>query len=250
MPATRAIVRPPGESYPNALTMLDRIPPVALALARRQHAAYVDALRACGLDVIQLPPDDARPDAVFTQDPVLVIDGQAIVCPPAAESRRGEADALLDILRRELPVVELRAPATLDGGDVLIAEQHLYLGLSTRSNQAACEQLAALTGRPAAGIPLPDRLLHLLTGSTYLGENRLLVVPALAGAFPQFECLIVPEDEAPAANAVILGRHAVIPASYPKTAAMIERCGFQIHPVPISEYEKRDGGVTCLSLLF
>jgi dimethylargininase len=250
MTPTRALVRLPGDSYPQALTRLNPVPPVDLALAREQHAQYVDALRACGLAVIELPPDHDRPDAVFTQDPVLVVDGRAIVARPAVESRQREAGALVAVLERDLPSVELRPPATLDGGDVLITDERLYVGLSTRSNPAACEQLVEITGRPVDGVPVPEPLLHLLTGCTYLGENRLLVVESLAAAFGDFETIVVPDDEEPAANVLIVGRQAIVPAGYPKVAVLVERCGYQVHLVPIGEYEKRDGGVTCLSLLF
>lgn len=247
---TRAIVRPPGNSYPDALSLIQPAPPVDLALVREQHAVYVEALRACGLEIVALPPDADHPDAVFVQDPAFVIDGRAIVCRSAAESRRGEADALVAILRRHVPIAELREPATLDGGDVLIADDCLYVGLSTRSNRAACTQLAEITGWRVEGVPLPEGLLHLLSGCTYLGDDRLLVVPSLAPAFPQFECILVPEEEAVAANVLILDRHAIAPDGYPRTAALVERCGFDVHRVPCSEFEKRDGGVTCKALLF
>ncbi|HEY4690039.1 MAG TPA: arginine deiminase family protein [Anaerolineae bacterium] len=249
MPA-HAMVRPPGDSYPDALTRLNPPPPIDMTLAREQHRAYVTALRACGLDVIELPPDPDHPDAVFVQDPVLVIDNRAIVTRSAAASRRGEAAALIAILKRHMPVTELRDPATVDGGDVLIADRRVYVGLSTRSNREACMQLAEITDLPVEGVPLPDDLLHLLSGCTYLGANRLLVVRSLAPAFPQFEHILVPDEEAVAANVLILDRHAIVPAGYPRVAALVERCGFSVHGVPSSEYEKRDGGVTCKALLF
>jgi len=247
---SRAIVRSPGDSYPQALTRIDPPPLVDLALAREQHAAYMDALRACGLDVIALPPDPKHPDAVFVQDPVIVANGCAIVARPAAESRRGEADALIEVLKPHMPIAELHAPATLDGGDVLIAGERLYVGLSARSNREACHQLAQITGQPVESIPVPDDLLHLLSGCTYLGDERLLVTASLADAFPQFDHVIVPDKETQAANMLIVGRHAIVPAGYPETAALVRQCGFEIHLVEISEFEKRDGGVTCSSLLF
>ena len=247
---THAIVRPPGDTYPNALTRLDPPPRVDLELARQQHAAYEAALRKCGLEVIALPPDPEHPDSVFVQDPVLVADGRAIVCRSAAESRRGEVDALVEVLRPHMDIVELQPPATLDGGDVLIADRCLYVGLSTRSNRAAREQLGEITGWPVEGVPLPENLLHLLSGCTTLGANRLLVVDSLGPLMPGFEQFLVPGDEEQAANVLIVGHQAIVPAGYPKTAALVEQCGFAIHLAPMSEYEKRDGGVTCSSLLF
>lgn len=246
----RAIVRPPGVTYPLALTSQVPAPQVDLDRARAQHGSYVAALRACGVEVIELPPDDRRPDAVFVQDPVLVAGGRAIVLRSAVRSRRGEAPPLVAVLERHLPVVRLRPPATVDGGDVLAADGALYLGLSSRSNRAGCRQLEVLCGRRVEGVELRPGLLHLLSGCTYLGKRRLLVSAALAPAFPQFERVLVPEREAAAANVLVLGAHVIVPAGYPLVAARLRRCGFSVHAVPCSEFEKRDGGVTCRALLF
>jgi len=246
----RAIVRPPGATYAHALTSRVPAPPVDLDLARAQQVSYVAALRACGVEVIELPPDDRRPDAVFVQDPVLVVDGRAIVLRSAVGSRRGEAPALVAVLERYLPVARLRPPATLDGGDVLVADGELYVGLSSRSNREGCRQLGALCSRRVEGVTLPPGLLHLLSGCTYLGGRRLLVTEALAPVFPQFESVLVPEREAVAANVLVIGTHAIIPEGYPLVASLLGRCGLSVHAVPSSEFEKRDGGVTCRALLF
>jgi len=246
----RAIVRPPARTYSRALTRFVPPPPIDMALALEQHRAYVKTLRACGIGVIELPPDDAHPDSVFVQDPVLVDAGRAVVLRTAEASRAGEAESLVGVLKDYLPVVEMGPPATLDGGDVLVAGGRLYVGLSTRSNRGGCHQLAALTGLPAVAVPLPQGLLHLLSGCTYLGRNRLLVTPSLAPCLPAFEKVLVPDAEAPAANVLVIGEHAIIPAGYPRVAALVAGCGFNVHAVPASEFEKRDGGVTCRALLF
>jgi dimethylargininase len=246
----RAIVRPPGKTYPQALTHLVPPPPIDMGLALEQHRAYVGALRSCGVEVIELPPDDAHPDSVFVQDPVLVVAGRAVALRSAAVSRRGEAEALVGALSSDLPVAGMQPPATLDGGDVLVADDRLYVGLSTRSNREGCDQLAALTGLPVVGVPLPAGLLHLLSGCTYLGRNRLLVTLSLVPRLPTFRPVVVPDAEAAAANVLVLGEHAIVPAGYPRVAALVEGCGFEVHAVPTSEFEKRDGGVTCRALLF
>lgn len=248
--AVRAIVRPPGASYPSAVTRRVPPPPVDLTEALVQHRAYVAALAACGAEIVELPPDDEHPDAVFVQDPVLVVDGRTIVLRSAVTSRRGEARRLVEALERHMPVTNLQPPATLDGGDVLVTDRTLYVGMSARSNLEGCRQLESLTGRPVVRVPLPDGMLHLLTGCTWLDRNRLLAVAALASAFPQFETVIVPEDEAPAANVLIVGAHAIAPLGYAGVAGLLEAQGFTVHAVPCGEFEKRDGGVTCRALLF
>ena len=144
----------------------------------------------------------------------------------------------------------MKPPATLDGGDVLVADGRLYAGLSTRSNREGCDQLAALTGLPVICVSLPTGLLHLLSGCTYLGRNRLLVTSSLAPRLPTFTPVVVPDAEEVAANVLVLGEHAIVPAGYPRVAALVEACGFEVHAVSTSEFENRDGGVTCRALLF
>jgi len=185
-----------------------------------QHRAYVAALRACGVEVIELPADDEHPDAVFVQDPVLVLDGRAIVLPSAAQSRRGEAPALAAALAPFVPVVALQPPAVLDGGDVLAATDPARRNLGALERRGM-PQLAGLTGRLVERVPLPAGMLHLLSGCTRLGPHALLVAGPLAAAFPDHDLVVVPDDEAAAANVLVLGRHAVVPAGYPKVAGLL-----------------------------
>jgi dimethylargininase len=251
---TRAIVRGPGRSYPEALTRLEPRPELDQELARRQHKGYVATLRHVGIEVTELPADDEHPDAVFVQDRVCVVEGRAIVGPSAVASRRGEAAAIVEVLGRSYPVVELPAPSCLDWGDVLIAEDVLFVGLSERSNEAAVEELREILGsrRSVEGVSLPPGLLHLLSGCAYLGDRKLLAVRALEpfARSRGFDVVPVAESEPSAANVLICGKHAVVPAGYPETTARIEKAGFRVQRISVSEFEKRDGGVTCLSVLY
>ena len=236
------------------MTRVAERPEVDLDLARRQHEGYVATLRHAGLDVTELPADDEHPDAVFVQDRVCVLDGRAIVGPSAVPSRRGEAEALTGILARSYPILELSPPACLDWGDVLITEDALFVGLSERSTPAAVDRLKELLspGRRVEGVPLPPDLLHLLSGCAYLGDRRLLAVRSL-GEFVRsngFAAVWVAEGEPLAANVLTLGADVIVPAGYPETAARIEQAGFRLRRISVGEFEKRDGGVTCLSVLY
>lgn len=249
-----AIVRPPGKNFSRGLTRLAPAPAVDLELARAQHSGYVETLRRCGVEVLVLPADDEHPDSVFVQDRVLVVDGRAIVCPSAVPSRRGEEEPLVRVVERSMPVVVLAPPAFLDGGDVLITEDALFVGLSERSNSAAVDQLPARLAprRRVEAVDLPPDLLHLLSGCSYLGQGLLLAVDSLedVAAFRGLRRIAVPLEEAPAANTLAIGKHVIVPAGYPKTAERIGEHGFRVHAVPVSEFEKRDGGVTCLSITY
>jgi dimethylargininase len=176
------------------------------------------------------------------------------VGPSAVASRRGEAAALVEVLGRSYPVVELPPPSCLDWGDVLITEDALFVGLSERSNEAAVDGLREILGsrRSVEGVSLPPGLLHLLSGCTYLGDRSLLTVSALEpfARTRGFDVVSVSESEPAAANVLIHGKRAVVPAGYPETTARIERAGFRVQRISVSEFEKRDGGVTCLSVLY
>jgi dimethylargininase len=203
---------------------------------------------------VALPADDDRPDAVFVQDRAAVIDGRAIVGPSAVAERRGEAEPIVAVLQKSFPVVTLRAPACLDWGDVLVTEEALFVGLSERSNEAAVRQLREMLapGRMVESVPLPTDLLHLLSGCAYLGGGDLLAVASLSdfGTARGFSVVPVPQAEALCANVLSFGREVIAPAGYPETAASLEATGRRVHTVPVGEFEKRDGGVTCLSILY
>ncbi len=202
----------------------------------------------------ELPSDDEHPDAVFVQDRVCVLDGLAIVGPSAVESRKGEAEALIEVLRRSYPVIGLSRPACLDWGDVLITEDALFVGMSERSNSAAVDRLREILGasRRVESVSLPSGLLHLLSGCAYLGDRKLLAVKSLEDFARSrgFEVLPVAEAEPLAANVLVLGSRVVVPAGYPETAARLEKAGFRVQRISVGEFEKRDGGVTCLSVLY
>jgi dimethylargininase len=252
-PRWRALVRPPPATYAQALTRDADPRPVDLGLALEQHAAYVTALRALGVAVTELPPDERFPDSCFVQDPVFVLDGILVVGRAGTASRRHEEVALVKALEpAEFPVYRVTRPATLEGGDVLVTEDRLYLGLSGRTNHLACDALEMVFSRPVIGVPVPERFLHLLSGCSYLGGGRLLATPDCAAlpVFGAFEKYLIPEAEWPASCVLALGENVIMPAGYPATEQMLEAAGFRLHPVPISEYEKRDGGVTCLSLIY
>jgi dimethylargininase len=254
MAPTRAIVRPPGRTYPDALTQLSPRPEVDLPLARRQHEGYVATLRHVGLIVTVLPPDDEHPDAVFVQDRVCVVDGLAIVSRSAVPSREGEAGPIVEVLGGLYPVFELPPPAYLDWGDVLVTEDALYVGLSERSNREAVDALRRRLApcRRVEGVPVPAGLLHLLSGCAYLGGRKLLALASLEDFARSrgFEVVPVAESEPLAANVLAFGRRVVVPAGYPETTRRLERAGFTVQRIAVSEFEKRDGGVTCLSVLY
>ena len=254
---THALTRPPGANFAAGLTSAAAGPP-NLDLALRQHAAYCDALRRCKVAVTALAPEPDHPDATFVEDTAVLAERTAIVTRPGAPSRLGETAAVAAALRAlRGDIHEIRAPGTLDGGDVCQAESHFFVGLSARTNAAGARQFRAIV--EAAGYTMSTidirgnrRLLHLKSGIAYLGDRRLLVVPDLPGAaeFAGFESIEVCAAESYAANCVRVNEHVLIAAGYPRTAAALRACGYSPLPIDVSEFRKMDGGLSCLSLRY
>lgn len=251
----RAIVRPPAESFARALSEQVPRPTIEVAKARRQHAEYCAALRAAGAEMVELPPDEAFPDACFVQDCAVVWRGEAIMARFGAKSRRGEETAVRAALDRlgSLRITAVEPPGTVEGGDVLVMGSRVLVGLSARTNRTGLAQLRdrlEIEGATVDGLAVPEGL-HLLSGITYLGRGTVLATDLYAEmpAFAGLEVIRVPSEEAYAANVLGLGGAVVVPAGYPRTARLIREHGFAILPVDLGEFAKADGGATCLSLI-
>lgn len=251
---TKALVRKPCRGMVNGLSTagLGR-PDYEKALA--QHAAYVEALRGCGLAVSVLAAADAYPDSVFIEDTAVLSERVAVVTRPGAPSRRGEEDAVAAALQKFYGRLEsLRAPGTLEGGDVFRAGDRFYVGLSARTNEDGARQFTEILrryGYEAIPVPLRD-VLHLKTGVSYLEHNRLLACgefleqPLLSS----FTRIPVPAAESYAANSVWVNGRVLVPAGFPETLRLIAGLGYEAVPVDVSEFRKLDGGLSCLSLRF
>ena len=233
------------------LTHLARVA-IDPARATGQHAAYEQALRDAGFEVIRLPELPGDPDAVFVEDTALLLDGHAILTRPGAASRAGEVDSTAAGLAAHFTLHRIEH-GFLDGGDVLRIGKRLYVGLSTRTDQDGIDALAAIAGplgfdvRRAA---LRD-CLHLKTGATLAAPGLLLVNPQAVdpAQFADVAALATDPAEAAAANCVMAGRTVVLPAGNPRTAAALRARGLTVVEVDVSELQKAESGVTCMSLI-
>lgn len=246
-----AVTRDVSASIQNAeLTHLDRTP-IDFERAREEHRLYRAALRAIGCTVIELPADDAHPDCVFVEDTAVVLPHVAIMTRPGAESRRGELPAIERELRRHRDVVTMTAPATLDGGDVLVAGETIYVGLSSRTNAAGVQQLRALSGMNVVAVPVGGAL-HLKTAVTRVSSDALLIDRTCVDAshFAGWKLIDTDTTEAFAANALLIGDRLLYPSAFPRTRARLEDAGIDVVPVEAGEIAKAEGGVTCCSIVF
>ncbi len=228
--------------------------PIDVARARAQHAAYIAALEKHGFQVEMLPEAPDLPDSVFVEDTAVVLPEVAVITNPGADSRKPERDAVAAALRRYRPLLEIKPPATVDGGDVLVLDKDIYVGLSTRSNAEAVRQMQdglAQWGYRVHGVPVKG-CLHLKSAVTRIAPRMLLLNPDWVSpdAFGGFSALFVHPDEPYAANAVWLGDALIYQPAFPKTAEILRKEGFQLEMVDVSELAKAEGAVTCCSLIF
>jgi dimethylargininase len=247
-----AIVRAPGRNFAAGLTTVAWSEPPSFERLCAQHGKYVEALREAGLTIEILPALEGFPDAYFVEDVAIVLPELAIVTRPGAASRYGEAEHIVGPLAAHRRLVRLEPPATLDGGDVLVVDKQVFVGLSARSNAAAVASLReclAPLGYIVTAIPVAAGL-HLKSSLNLVRPGTLVATPDFAGR-PEFAKLDVIElsaAEAAAANVVRINDRLLVPAGYP---GLVRRCaGYDVAVIELdmSEVAKMDGGLTCLSL--
>jgi dimethylargininase len=228
--------------------------PIDVAKAIAQHKAYQDCLTELGVRIVSLPAQPELPDAVFVEDPAVVVNEVAVISIMGVPSRRPEAAGLVETLSRYRPIKFLVEPATLEGGDVLRIGRRVFVGLSQRTNREGVAQLQEML-RPYDYQVQPVEVrgcLHLKSACSYICHDTVLINRSLLDAeqFREFALLEVPEEEPAAANALPIRDVVIMPASFPKTHALLEQRGFRVRPIDLSELQKAEAGATCTSLIF
>ena len=235
------------------LTFHERAP-IDVNKAVVQHKAYEKCLERLGVQVISLAARPDLPDSVFVEDAAVIVAELAILTRIGAPSRRPEAAALKDALSRYRSVKEMTAPATLDGGDVLRVGQEFFVGNSQRTNCEGVRQLGEILS-PLGYAVQPVELrncLHLKSACSWLGNNTILINPALVdpALFGTLDVINVDPEEPAAANALMVNETVIMPDCFPKTISLLQNRGFKVQQLDVSELQKAEAGVTCCSLIF
>lgn len=249
------IVRTPAKSLTEGITSAPELGTPDYEKALQQHQNYIKALKACGVQVKVLDAVDQFPDSCFVEDVAVCTRSFVMVTSPGAATRKGEEKEILSALGDYYENIEtVKAPGTLEGGDVMMVKDHFYIGLSDRTNQEGAEQLiAALEKYDMTGSVVDMKeMLHLKTGLAYLEDNILLVAGEFIEKeeFQVFTCIEIPEEEGYAANCIRVNDYVLVPEGFPKTLKNIQNAGLQTMVVDTSEFRKLDGGLSCLSLRF
>ncbi|HJZ63923.1 MAG TPA: arginine deiminase family protein [Candidatus Acidoferrum sp.] len=228
--------------------------PIDMEKARAQHHAYEAVLASLGAKVISLAPEPELPDSMFVEDPAIVLDELAVMFPLGTETRRREAESLARAIAPFRKIEFVKLPGTVEGGDILRVGRKLFIGLTARTNEEGIRQLREIVasyGYDVIAVPVTG-CLHLKSAVTHLGNNVLLANRKWfdTAPFAGFELIDVDPSEPHAGNALALNGTVIFPASFPKTRARIEKKGFHITSLDITELQKAESGLTCSSLIF
>jgi dimethylargininase len=249
-----AITRAVSPSFAKCeLSFLPRVE-IDLERAVEQHHRYEQCLAELGVRVISLPPLPDLPDAVFVEDPALVLDEVAVIATMGCASRRGERESLAEALAPFRPLIRMREPAKLEGGDVMRIGRDLFVGLSARTDEAGVKQLAgdvACFGYRVIATELRD-CLHLKSACCYIGDGCVLLNRAWVNcqSLGNFRLIDVAPQEPWGANALRIADTVLMASSYPATADVLRRAGFRVRTPDLSELLKAESGITCSSLIF
>jgi dimethylargininase len=249
-----AIVRTPSKTLMNGLTDADLGKP-DYTKALVQHKDYINALKECGLKVTILDACDEYPDSCFVEDVALMTPPCAIITNPGAPSRRGETAYIKDAVKSFYDIVEqIVSPGLLEAGDIMMVGDHYYIGLSERTNQQGADQLITILEKHGLGgsVVTMSEVLHLKTGLGYLENNNLLACGEFITKpeFQKYNIIKINQDDSYSANSVWINGTVLVPKGYSKTVGAIKKAGYKIREVDVSEFQKLDGGLSCLSLRF
>lgn len=251
---SNAIVRTPCKNMISGITTANLGSPDYDA-AIVQHERYIATLESCGVSVTVLDREEDYPDSTFVEDTALITPECAILTNPGALSRRGEVDSIREALAEFYSELEeIKAPGTLDAGDVMMVGSHYYIGLSERTNIEGANQLIVILqtyGLTGSTVEMGN-ILHLKTGLSYLENNSLIIASGFSkeAQFDSFKKIAIPDDESYGANAIWVNDKVIVAAGFPKSQAAIEQAGHETIALNMSEFQKLDGGLSCLSLRF
>lgn len=251
MNAKRAIVREPGKSYINCITSHPMGHTVNLSLAKEQHGRYCETLRELGLDLIKLPPKDLLPDSCFVEDNAIVHGKKALVTRMALESRRGEDEDVQKTLLNYFSVKRATAPAIIEGGDVVHLPDKLICGITQRTNQQGVNQLRSWLDIEISSIT-NSNIVHLKSYIKYLGKNTAITTTEYDNhpLLKNLELVIVPEEEYYSVNCLAVADSVIMSDKFSYAQKAVENAGFDVISLNMSEFEKCQASLTCLSILF
>lgn len=248
---TRAIVRPPGLKFKSCLSDHPLHHTLDIELALEQHKKYCQTLRDLGVDLVELEPDDEHPDSCFVEDTVVVHGKRAMITRMAKESRRGESKGVESVVKRFKQISSVKAPGTLEGGDVIHLPDSLLCGITKRTNHEGASQMGQWLDTPVHLIEDPN-IMHIKSHVTYLDRNTIILNPRYVDdpVLESYTKIVLPPEETHSANTLTIGDVVIMSARHTISSQLVKEAGFDVIQLDMSEFEKCDGALTCLSIIF
>lgn len=236
-----------------ALTFIDR-EPLDWRLSIQQHGAYSDLLRKCGVIVEELTGNEVSPDCCFVEDTAIVVDELAVITSMGTHLRRRETPLIKQALSRYRETIEIKLPALIDGGDVLRMGRNVFVGQSSRTNEEGADALRQALepfGYKVTTV-LVKNCLHLKTACSALDDQTLIVNKKWVETdhFKNFKQVATPDSEPWSANVLRIGETLCLASGFPRTLDLVSQEFGNIEILDISEFQKAEAGLTCLSLIF
>ncbi|MCD6565563.1 MAG: hypothetical protein J7K53_06435 [Bacteroidales bacterium] len=250
---SNAIVQKPGISYSEGITTSNLGKP-DITLALKQHETYCRTLEKCGLTVERLEAAPSFPDSVFVEDTAIITGKIAVIARPGDLRRRGEEKIIEESISKYRSLVYIKEPGTVDGGDICQAGNHFFIGISERTNHEGVKQLESILseyGYSSSFIEV-NHTLHLKSGLNYIGDNYLLIHEQFLNnpVLKDWGKIVVPEKEAYAANIIRINDYLLVAEGFPETQSKLKQLNIPLIVLDMSEFQKMDGGLSCLSLRF
>ena len=253
-----AIVRGVPASYTEALAVHFGDGPTDLALAKQQHRGYAEVLRQHGVNIIQIPADDAFPDCMFVEDMAVSLGNRCFIPYPGHKTRRGEQPVIIEELGKHLELVHMTKEGMMDGGDVLRIGDVLFIGRSKRTNDAGIAQFRKFVeddGLELRVIDVPEHVLHLTSMCSCPNDAILLLtdrtIPAQDfGEIIGTEVIIIPEEEVRGANVIGFGNKMIVAEGYPTVTKELLSRGYELTHIDTTQISAADASLTCCSVFF
>jgi dimethylargininase len=247
-----AIVRPVPDSYDHCVRT--NVETIDIALARKQHAEYCKVLKRLGLKLVWVKKANNLPDSCFVEDTAVILGEKAVICNMSVKSRAKEVIEVAKVLEELKETHYIKSPATIDGGDVLKIEDKIFVGLSARTNLEATQQLRKILEDTAFEVvPVKIRdVLHLKSACTYLGYKYVILAKRHFNMtlLRDLKKIVVPKGEEYAADCLAINGTILIAKGYPRTEKLVEKEGFSVETLEMSEFHKGEGALTCLSIVW
>ncbi|MCY3413812.1 MAG: hypothetical protein INQ03_19365 [Candidatus Heimdallarchaeota archaeon] len=246
----RAIVREIPDTYTSCISSHPKLSSLSIESAREQHKEYVRTLKELSLEVIVMPKDNSYPDSCFVEDTTIIHGSKAFITRIGAESRQGEETSVSELLGEYKTIKSAEKPATIDGGDVIHLDNYLISGLSSRTNALGIKQASDFLDTRIKYIEDPN-IVHLKSYVTYLGDDVMVTTDRFKNheVLEGFEKILVTENEAYAANTLTIGS-TVIMSENTLLQKSVRDYGFDTIVLQMDQFERCEGALSCLSILF